>query len=43
MEYMGPVRLKDIIEAREKILKIIIDLEDIGEIDTLYSKGGTVE
>ena len=32
MEYMGPVRLKDVEEAQQKIVSIIRHLEDTGEI-----------
>ena len=32
MEYMGPVRLKDVEEAQQKIVSIIRHLEDSGEI-----------
>jgi flagellar motor switch protein FliG len=32
MEYMGPVRLKDVEEAQQKIVAIIRHLEDTGEI-----------
>jgi flagellar motor switch protein FliG len=32
MEYMGPVRLKDVEEAQQKIVSIIRHLEDIGDI-----------
>jgi flagellar motor switch protein FliG len=32
MEFMGPVRLKDVEEAQQKIVAIIRHLEDIGEI-----------
>jgi flagellar motor switch protein FliG len=32
MEYMGPVRLKDVEEAQQKIISIIRHLEDTGEI-----------
>ena len=32
MEYMGPVRLNDVEEAQKKILCIIRDLEDTGQI-----------
>jgi len=32
MEYMGPIRLKDVEEAQQKIVSIIRHLEDIGEI-----------
>ena len=34
MEYMGPVRLKDVEESQQKIIAIIKHLEDTGEIDT---------
>jgi hypothetical protein len=39
MEFMGPVRIKDIRESREKIIKIIRCLEHNGEITIAYSKG----
>ncbi len=32
MEYMGPIRLRDVEEAQQKIVKIIRDLEEKGEI-----------
>jgi len=32
MEYMGPVRLKDVEEVQQKIVSIIRHLEDMGEI-----------
>ncbi|MGC8964159.1 MAG: FliG C-terminal domain-containing protein, partial [Brevinematia bacterium] len=32
MEYMGPVRLKDVEEAQQKIVGIIRKLEEQGEI-----------
>jgi flagellar motor switch protein FliG len=32
MEYMGPVRLKDVEEAQQKIVSIIRHLEDVGDI-----------
>jgi flagellar motor switch protein FliG len=32
MEYMGPVRMKDVEEAQQKIVSIIRHLEDQGEI-----------
>ncbi len=32
MEYMGPVRLKDVEEAQEKILNIVKELAAVGEI-----------
>jgi hypothetical protein len=38
MEYMGPVRLKDIIDAQEKILKIIIDLDKHGGLNSVIRK-----
>lgn len=38
MEYMGPVRLRDVEEAQQKIVNIIRKLEDAGEI--IISRGG---
>ncbi|AEE91366.1 flagellar motor switching and energizing component [Tepidanaerobacter acetatoxydans Re1] len=38
MEYMGPVRLRDVEEAQQKIVNIIRKLEDAGEI--VISRGG---
>ncbi|PAV29999.1 flagellar motor switch protein FliG [Virgibacillus profundi] len=38
MEYMGPVRLKDVEEAQTRIVGIIRRLEDIGEI--VIARGG---
>ena len=32
MEFMGPVRIKDVNEARDKIIKIIMNLEANGDI-----------
>jgi len=32
IEYMGPIRNKDIYEAQKKILDVIHHLEDTGEI-----------
>jgi flagellar motor switch protein FliG len=32
MEYMGPVRLRDVEEAQQKIVNIIRKLEEAGEI-----------
>ncbi|MCL2138754.1 MAG: hypothetical protein FWH41_04395 [Treponema sp.] len=32
MEYMGPIRYRDVVEAREKILDIVHHLTEIGEI-----------
>ena len=38
MEFMGPVRMKDVEEAQQKIVKIIRKLEDSAEI--IISRGG---
>ena len=38
MEFLGPVRLKDVEEAQQKIVNIIRKLEDAGEI--VISRGG---
>lgn len=38
MDYMGPVRMKDVEEAQQKIVNIIRKLEDSGEI--IISRGG---
>ena len=38
MEYLGPVRLKDVEEAQQKIVNVIRRLEDTGEI--IISRGG---
>ena len=38
MEFMGPVRMKDVEEAQQKIVNIIRTLEDSGEI--VISRGG---
>lgn len=38
MDYMGPVRLKDVEESQQKIVNIIRKLEDAGEI--VISRGG---
>ena len=38
MEFMGPVRMKDVEEAQQKIVNIIRKLEDAGEI--IVSRGG---
>ena len=32
MEYMGPVRMKDVEEAQQKIVGVIRQLEEAGEI-----------
>ena len=41
MEFMGPVRMKDVEEAQQKIVNIIRKLEDSGEI--IISRGGGYE
>jgi len=38
MEFMGPVRLKDVEEAQSRIVSIIRRLEDSGEI--IIARGG---
>ena len=38
MDFMGPVRMKDVEEAQQKIVNIIRKLEDAGEID--IARGG---
>lgn len=38
MEFMGPIRLKDVEEAQQKIVNVIRKLEDAGEI--IISRGG---
>ncbi len=38
MEFMGPVRLRDVGEAQQKIVNVIRRLEDAGEI--VISRGG---
>jgi len=38
MQFMGPVRLRDVEEAQQKIVNIIRRLEDAGEI--IISRGG---
>lgn len=38
LEYMGPVRLKDVEESQQKIVNVIRKLEDAGEI--IISRGG---
>ena len=38
MEFMGPVRMKDVEEAQQKIVNVIRKLEDTGEI--IISRGG---
>ena len=38
MDFMGPVRMKDVEEAQQKIVNIIRKLEDTGEI--IISRGG---
>lgn len=41
MEYMGPVRVRDVEEAQQKIVGVIRKLEDAGEIEV--SRGGADE
>jgi flagellar motor switch protein FliG len=41
MEYMGPIRLKDVEEAQQKIVNIIRKLEEQGEI--VVARGGEDE
>jgi flagellar motor switch protein FliG len=41
MEFMGPVRLKDVEEAQQKVVSIIRHLEDTGEI--VVSRAGEDE
>jgi hypothetical protein len=43
MKCLGSMRQKDIIDAQEKILNIICQLEETGEIIILHSKGEMVE
>ena len=38
MDFMGPVRMKDVEDAQQKIVNIIRKLEDTGEI--IISRGG---
>jgi len=38
MDFMGPVRMKDVEEAQQKVVNIIRKLEDAGEI--VISRGG---
>ena len=38
MDFMGPVRMKDVEDAQQKIVNIIRKLEDSGEI--IISRGG---
>jgi flagellar motor switch protein FliG len=38
MDYMGPVRLRDVEEAQQKVVNVIRKLEDAGEI--VISRGG---
>jgi len=41
MEYMGPVRVKDVEEAQQKIISVIRRLEEAGEI--VIARGGGEE
>ncbi len=38
MEFMGPVRLRDVEEAQQKIVNVIRKLEEAGEI--IIARGG---
>jgi len=38
MDYMGPVRVKDVEESQQKVVNVIRALEDVGEI--VISRGG---
>jgi flagellar motor switch protein FliG len=42
MEYLGPVGINDVMEAQEKIIRIIHHLEHTGEIYIPRSKGDTI-
>lgn len=41
MDYMGPVRVKDVEEAQQKVVNVVRALEDVGEI--VISRGGEEE
>ena len=41
MEYMGPVRIRDVEEAQQKIVNVIRALEEAGEI--VIARGGEEE
>ena len=41
LEYMGPVRIKDVEEAQQKIINVIRRLEEAGEI--VIARGGGEE
>lgn len=41
LEYMGPVRIKDVEEAQQKIINVVRRLEEAGEI--IIAKGGGEE
>ena len=41
MDYMGPVRVKDVEEAQQKVVNVVRALEDLGEI--IISRGGEEE
>jgi hypothetical protein len=42
MEFMGPVRIKDVKESQEKILNVIRRFEQTGEIVISYSRGESI-
>jgi flagellar motor switch protein FliG len=41
MEYMGPVRVRDVEEAQQKVVNVVRALEEAGEI--IISRGGEEE
>ncbi|GAB1427969.1 hypothetical protein MASR2M17_13970 [Aminivibrio sp.] len=41
MEYMGPVRVRDVEESQQKVVNVVRALEDAGEI--VISRGGEEE
>ena len=41
MEFMGPVRLREVEEAQQRIVTVIRQLEDTGEI--IIARGGESE
>jgi flagellar motor switch protein FliG len=38
MEYLGPVRAKEVEEAQQKLVNVIRQLEDLGEIEVARGK-----
>ena len=41
MDYMGPVRVRDVEESQQKVVNVVRALEDTGEI--IISRGGEEE